>query len=148
MTQANNPPRRNAQRYPYIYPPWRGEIGPYIEVGIRAPGANRSQEIKCTALLGTGSERTLVPSFLLGQIGAQPSGEASIVGIDDRIQYVRKFRVELEFNRLYRRGKTIEWPAENKRFIIIGRDLMRKYCITFDAAGAIGPELHFYIQLP
>ena len=127
---------------------FRSQNKPYLDVEIAVPGFDRFNP--CKAILDTGSVSTLVPSFMLESIGAQPISQKTIdiVGLTNRPLKVCEYAVEIRFNGNIIGSSAVEWISQNQEFILLGRDVLDEHCIVFDGSGFInGQRFYFYFDL-
>ena len=111
---------------------------PYVTVELWNVDVSLARSVTCKALLDTGADVTLVPLAKLKQIRVAPIGNTQkLSGLGNL--FVRPYWVGLRFDRDRIAGKRVF--AWSQGVMLIGRDILNQYCITFD-----GPQQEFTID--
>lgn len=118
---------------------------PCILVKLVNNEVNPAKEIECDALFDTGSDLTLIPLDWLVKIDKRPDGTGR--RIEGVVKGTTILAIPYTVFLVFDSDRSVEIEAmgcavsEIGELMIIGRDFMNQYCITFD-----GPNLKFGID--
>lgn len=121
--------------YTYLFDETQSPAMPVIEVKLVEPSSGMTAG-PLSALVDTGADGTLIPKYLLDDIGAIPIGRGSLRWLWNESRQVQIYLVRLEIGPQVLRGVHVAGITNSKEFIL-GRNVLNHLVFTVDGPAGV-----------
>jgi predicted aspartyl protease len=107
---------------------------PYVTADLALPG-DPDCVVQLPALVDTGADRTIVPEFVPGRLGATPAGQKPMEGFAGPTVSLPLYWLQVRIHGLPATDVLVA-ACQTEPFILLGRDVLNRFRIVLDGPAA------------
>jgi len=112
---------------------------PYVTADLALPG-DPDAIVQLPALVDTGADRTIVPEFVPGRLGATPAGQKPMEGFSGPAVSLPLYWLQVRIHGLAATDVLVA-ACHTEPYILLGRDVLNGFRIVLD-----GPTLRIELE--